>query len=218
MKDSIRQRSPGSWELTVDQGRDTRGKRRRKHLTVRGTKATAECELRKLLSTLDKGIDLPTHKITLRDWLDRWLRDVIAPNRRQGTVDRYGQAIALHIAPAIGHVKLAKLSPSHIQGMESRLIERGLSPASVGLIHRVLSSAVKHAMRMELNHRDPVALVRPLSATRPEVVTPDMRAVRDTLDLAREDGHPLHAAIHLVAFTGLAAERPSASRGTTSTS
>ena len=33
MKGSIRQRSPGSWELTVDQGRDALGKRRRQLLT-----------------------------------------------------------------------------------------------------------------------------------------------------------------------------------------
>ena len=191
MKGSLRQRSPGSWELTVDLGRDAYGKRRRKHLTVRGSKAHAQRELRKLLTTLDRGIDIPTQKITLRDWLDRWLREVIAPNRRQGTLDRYG------------HVELAKLSPSHVQGMESRLIKRGMSPATVGLIHRILSSAVKHAMRMERIHRDPVALVRPPSARCREVVTPDMRAVRDVLNLAREDDHPLHAAIHLIAFTGL---------------
>ena len=35
MKGSNRQRSPGSWELTIDQGRDPFGKRRRKRVTVR---------------------------------------------------------------------------------------------------------------------------------------------------------------------------------------
>ncbi len=56
MKGSLRQRSPGSWELTFDLGRDTFGKRRRKHLTVRGSKAHAQRELRCLLTTLDRGI------------------------------------------------------------------------------------------------------------------------------------------------------------------
>ena len=36
MNGSIRQRSPGTWELTVDVGRDLAGKRRRKYVTVRG--------------------------------------------------------------------------------------------------------------------------------------------------------------------------------------
>ena len=42
MKGSLRQRSPGSWELTVDTGRDALGKRRRRFLTVRGTKAQVQ--------------------------------------------------------------------------------------------------------------------------------------------------------------------------------
>ena len=41
MKGSIRQRSPGTWELTIDAGRDPLGKRRRKYVTARGTKAKA---------------------------------------------------------------------------------------------------------------------------------------------------------------------------------
>ena len=38
MNGSIGQRSPGTWELTVDVGRDLSGKRRREYTTVRGTK------------------------------------------------------------------------------------------------------------------------------------------------------------------------------------
>ena len=41
MKGSLRQRSPGSWELTIDLGRDAEGRRQRKYVTVRGTKAHA---------------------------------------------------------------------------------------------------------------------------------------------------------------------------------
>ena len=46
MKGSLRQRSTGSWERTVDLGRDPLGGRWRK--------------LRELLSTLDRGMGLPT--------------------------------------------------------------------------------------------------------------------------------------------------------------
>ncbi len=50
MKGSIRQCSPGTWELTLDLGRDALGKRRRKHETLRGTRAQAQRGLRELLS------------------------------------------------------------------------------------------------------------------------------------------------------------------------
>ena len=71
MKGSIRQRSPGSWELTIDLRRAALGKRRGKYATVSGTKSAAQRELRHLLSTLDKGIDLPSKKILMRDWFRR---------------------------------------------------------------------------------------------------------------------------------------------------
>ena len=82
MKGSIRQRTQGSYELTIDLGRDALGKRRRKYVTVQGTKSTAQRELRRLLTTLDRGIDLPSERILMRDWLDRWLQDVVIPHRR----------------------------------------------------------------------------------------------------------------------------------------
>ena len=40
MKGSIRQRTQGSYELTIDLGRDALGKRRRKYVTVQGTNST----------------------------------------------------------------------------------------------------------------------------------------------------------------------------------
>ena len=46
MKGSLRQRSPGSWELTVETGRDASGKRRRRYFTVRGTKAQTKEAMR----------------------------------------------------------------------------------------------------------------------------------------------------------------------------
>ena len=88
MKGSLRQRSPGSWELTIDQGRDALGKRRRKTTTFRGAKAVAQRKLRRLLSTLDRGIDLPSEKILPRDWRRRWVREIIVPYRRQATAER----------------------------------------------------------------------------------------------------------------------------------
>ena len=59
------------------------GKRRRRCVTVRGTKAKAQRRLWELLSTLDRGTEIPDGRILLRDWLDRWMRERIAPHRWQ---------------------------------------------------------------------------------------------------------------------------------------
>ena len=144
MKGSLRQRSPGSWELTIDTGRDALGRRQRKFVTARGTKAQAQRKLRELLTSLDQGIALPAEKILLRDWLDQWMQEIIAPNRRQRTKERYQGIITRHIKPAIGHVQLTKLAPSHVQALESQLSAQGMAAEGVGLVHRVLSGAMKH--------------------------------------------------------------------------
>ena len=202
MQGSIRQRSPGSWELAVELGRDEFGRRRRRYRTVRGTKAHARRELRKFLSALDRGMGLPDERILLRDWLDRWMREVVVPRRSQGTKERYRAAIDVHIVPAIGHVPLGRLSPPHIQALESDLLTR-MSSSGVQLVHAVLSGALKHALRMELVNRNPVPLVSPPPSSRRAVTPPDIAAVRAALELAREERHPHYACIHLVAYTGL---------------
>ena len=59
MKGSIRQRSPGSWEITLSLGYDAAGRRNRMSITFRGTKTEAQRRLRELLSTVDRGNDIP---------------------------------------------------------------------------------------------------------------------------------------------------------------
>ena len=203
MKGSLRQRSPGSWELTIDTGRDALGKRQRKFVTVQGTKAQAQRRLRELLSILDKGLGLPAEKILLRDWLDRWMQEIIAPNRRQRTKERYQGIIARHIKPAIGHVQLTKLAPSHVQALESQLSAQGMAAEGVGLVHRVLSGAMKHALLMEMVYRNPVSAVSPPRIIRQEPAPPDITSVRAALELARAEEHCLFACIHLIAYTGM---------------
>ena len=147
-------------------------------------------------------MDLPDDRLLVRDWFDRWMREVIAPQRRQRTKERYQAVIDQYIIPAVGHIRLAKLSPSHIQALESELLTR-MSPSSVQLVHAVLSGALKHAMRMELVSRNPVSLVSRPAVERREAPSPDIPAVRAALELARQERHHLYACIHLVAYTGL---------------
>ena len=55
MNGSIRNRGKGTWERTVDLGRDSGGKRKRKFVNVKGTKTQAQQKLRELLTSLDRA-------------------------------------------------------------------------------------------------------------------------------------------------------------------
>ena len=202
MQGSIRQRSPGSWELTVDLGRDQFGHRRRHYQTVRGTKAHATRELRKLLTNLDRGMNLPDARVLLRDWLKRWMSEVLEPKSRQNTKERYQRAIDRHIVPAIGHIPLGKVRPTNIQAFETDLLTR-IGPSSVRIIHAILRGAFQHAFRMEVVQSNPVSVVSQPPLSRREVEPPDIATVRAALALAREERYHLYACIHLIAYTGL---------------
>ena len=99
MNGSIRNRGKGTWELTVDLGRDSGGKRKRKFVNVKGTKTQAQQKLRELLTSLDKGIPIGSQKISFGEWLSKWMDEYVIPDKRQKTIERYEGLIQKHIAP-----------------------------------------------------------------------------------------------------------------------
>ena len=203
MKGRIRQRSPGSYQISFDLGRDEFGKRRTKAVTVRGTKAEAERKRRELLTAIDKGQNPVPVDMPLRDWLDNWMsKEIAPPKRRQRTQETYRNVIDHHIVPYLGGLRLNKIGPTHVQELEDRLSEH-LSAKMVNQVHIVLSGAFKFAMRMELVHRNPVSVVSPPPVKRTEIPPPEISPIRRVLDLASSDGNLLYTAIHLVAYTGM---------------
>ena len=164
MNGSIRQRSPGSFELQIFLGRDAQGKRIRKTETVRGKKSDAQRRLREILANLDHGIAPPQRRYKLRDWLDLWMHDVIIPNRRQKTIDRYEGIIRLHVVPYLGNVEIAKLTPFQVQGLGVHTAE-GQEDGSQGYSTGARCFERRHeaALKMEIISRNPVHSLPPTS-------------------------------------------------------
>jgi hypothetical protein len=109
MKGGITKRGEKWYEITIDLGRDERGKRLRKYENVRGSKAEAERRKRDILSSLDKGLPVHTGKITVGSFLQRWLRDEVAVRNRPRTIEGYTTIVHKHIIPTVGYIQLAKL-------------------------------------------------------------------------------------------------------------
>src|ERR1700730_5887989 len=90
---SIRERSPGSYELRYSLGNDpATGRRRMANTTVRGSRKDAEKELRRLLRSLDTGEHVDPTRMTVREWLASWLpavREEVAPR----THECYGELL-----------------------------------------------------------------------------------------------------------------------------
>ena len=153
MRGSIIQRSKGSWALVFDVGRDGHGKRKQKWKTVRGTKADAERELRRVLRSLDTSEYVEPTTLSVADYLERWLRDYASIAVAPKTFERYAEIIRRHLIPAFGAQVLAKLHPLHIQSHYTEALESGrldgkggLSARTVLHHHRILHEALKQAV------------------------------------------------------------------------
>ena len=193
MRGYMRKKSKDSWQISVSAGFDpVTGKRRQIWRTVRGTKKNAEQELTRLLREVDKGTSADPGRITLGEYLERWLEHM-RTRVRSRTLERYAEIVRGHLAPSLGNVPLAKLHPLHIQALYDRLLssgrlrtEGGLSPRTVLHIHRVLSEALRQAVRWQLLSANPAEAVRPPRPGRPDLTVVDPDLAWRILEVSRE--------------------------------
>lgn len=178
MKGHLRRRGERSWAIVLDLGPDpVTGRRRQKWHTVQGTKRDAQRRLTELLKELQDGAYVEPSSETLGAYLARWLRDYAKPSLRQTTYESYESVARIHIVPAIGHLRLDRLKPTHLQQLyASRLAggradgrEGGLSPRTVRYMHAIIREALKHAVKWGLLARNVADAVDPPRMARQEL-------------------------------------------------
>jgi len=181
---SISQRPDGRWQASLSNG-FALGKRQRR--TVYGkTKREVADKLKVLIQQQAQGLSVTTDRQTVAQFLDGWLRDIVAIKNRPQTYDLYRRIVARHLVPTIGTIPLVKLAPQHVQQL---LQSKGkdYSPATVSAIHHCLGSALRWAVRWQLVPRN-VALLALTPPQQPKVMTvltPEQ--ARHLLDAARGD-------------------------------
>ena len=147
------------------------------------------------------GVPVPDRAWKLSDWLDYWLANVVAPNRRPATYSLYEATVRLHLKPALGTVPLTRLSATRVQAFLNSQLAAGRSIRRVQIMRTVLSSALTRAMREELVMRN-VARLAELPSWERQPITPWTSAeARAFLDAARDD--PLYPAFVLLLLYGL---------------
>ena len=167
--------------------------RKQQTLTIRGSKKDAERELRAVLTRIESGAHVKPVKMTVGEYLERWLKEYVATNTAPTTADGYSDIVKAHLIPALGSLPLTALQPSHIQAYYGRMLESGrrdgkggLSAQTVKHHHRVLYEALKHAVKHGLlirNVGEAVDAPRPDSK---EMSTLEPDDVRTLLNAARE--------------------------------
>lgn len=210
MRGHIKQRSKGSWSIIVELPRDAQGKRRQKWVTVQGTKKKAQKKLTELLRQLDTGTFIDPHKLTLGQYLEKWLSEYAENKVSHTTLVRYRAICRKHLIPSLGAVPLMALQqrPMLIQDYYAAALSKGridgkgaLSAQTVKHHHRVLSEALKQAVKWNLVVNNPCGAVDPPKPESKEIVTVTDQDIGKLLKAA--EGHRLYNPLLLEFATGL---------------
>jgi integrase len=149
MRGCLKRRYKGSWSIILNLGYEphpSTGKLRRKQkwITFRGTKDEAETKLAELITAVDKGTLLEPSKLTLKAWLDEWLKTL--SNVTASTVERYRGIIDNHVGPSsLGGLLLQQVRPSHLEQYYSAK-RPTMQSATLTIHHLVISQAFEKAV------------------------------------------------------------------------
>jgi len=221
----IRPQGEGSWELKFDLGRDPlTGRRITKYVTVRGTKRKAQEELTRLLGQRNEGSYIEPTKTTVAQYLRHWLEADIERRVAARTAARYRGIVEKNIIPKLGHVPVRKLTAAHIEAFEAELQregwvkarakkkplggeeaptqeKRGLSAQTVLHVHRTLSQALDHAVRLGVLFKNPARQVKPPRPPSREIKILDKGEIAAVISTAKDAG--LYAPVLVAVTTGI---------------
>ena len=154
---SIHQRPDGRWCATIDLG-IINGKRKRKYLYGTTRREVAE-KLKTMQHAQASGANLAAERITVKQFLERWLSEIVSRRNKPRTVDGYTQIVRQHLIPHLGRYQLDQLRPEHVQAMLNTLAAEGRKYNTVRNIRAVLRRALNQALRWQHIQRNVATLV-----------------------------------------------------------
>lgn len=208
---SLYKDSRGFWTASVTLPEQPDGKRRRK--TVRSKdRGEAAQKLRTLRAELDQHGDIITTAPTVKDWCKKWIETTAPERLRPRTLDTYEGYINRWIIPAIGRVKLADLTPRHVEAVQD-LCKTGygagkdekkpVSSTTRLQIHRILAVILRDAVRAGHLRTNPADRDHVAAPKRRHVETSVLTSSQTRDLLAAVAEHPLAARWALALFTGM---------------
>ena len=161
----VRRRDDGRWEGRIVIGHKENGEPLFRHVYAKTQKALLD----KLHQNIEcyRDVELTEDsRMTLGQWLDRWLTEYKAGTVRPGTLEGYHRYIEYYIKPQLGDKQISLLSQQDIQRMYRRLKTEGrihehpemghqLSDSMVRHIHSTLHAALKDAVQAHVIPRNP---------------------------------------------------------------
>lgn len=175
----------------------------RRYETFHGSRGQALRRLsqlsREVSTNLEKGISVPTGRLTVGELLRGWLSS--KTNCGPKTLESYRSIVEHHLIPTLGHLRLIKVRPEAIQAYYARALDKPLSSRSVHYIHRLLKQAFAYGVWQEYIAMNPCDRVKPPSPQKKEMRTLEATEVQILLETARNTR--FYSLIYSAVSTGL---------------
>lgn len=162
---TIRKRSDGRWEARIIIGHKNDGTPMYKSAFAK-TQKSALKELHHLIE-LYRDVDLTEDcRMTLGEWLDKWLDEYMIFTIRESTLDSYRAMVKNQVKPFIGGKQIASLTTADMQKFYNKIKKEGrvrehpihgktLADSMVRGIHMMLHEALDTAVKERLIAKNP---------------------------------------------------------------
>ena len=193
----VRKREDGRWEGRIVVGHKKNGTPLFQHAYAHTQKELTE----KLHQNIERYQDVELtedSRMTLGEWLDRWLTDYKENTVRPGTLAGYRSCIENYIKPQLGGKQVSLVTSQDVQKLYRRLKENGrvkehprfgsaLSDTTINRLHAIFHQAMEDALHAHIIAKNPtVGATVPKARHAPKRVLTD-RELDTFLDAVRED-------------------------------
>jgi integrase len=196
---TVFRRKDGTWCAAITAGYDEDGRRRRRYVYGATKAAVLEAITQLRAQALDGALGEPV-RLTVAQFLRRWVDDVVRPSLRPKSAEYYCGALR-YLLPRLGGVRLTALGPAHVQALLADLERAGGSPHVRRQVFVTLHRACQQALRWGLLRAHPCAAVARPRVPRREMCTLAPEQARAFLEAARGDRY--FALYALMLGTGL---------------
>ncbi len=202
---SIRKRSNGSYEVRYTEGFDAiTGKQIQRSRSFKTERDANEFRI-KTLNQINEGTYVSPNQMPLKEWITIYLKRYTS-NLKDLTKKSYEDRLQLHVVPAIGNIKLCKLTSFVVQdfvdGLGRKTDERkALSPKTIKCIHGVLHKVLNKAVSLGYLSKNPAD-----DCTLPKVSKPDITPLSDsqTVEFLKAIKNDTYNQVYMLAlFMGL---------------
>jgi len=226
---SLEKRGDNTWRLIASCGmKGDKQIKKKKTVTVKvaceqkscqGCARTERCharrEAKKLLAEfvmeIEKGTFIDPARLTFQDFTERWLKDYAEGNLAPKTLYRYKEILNSRILPAMGHLKIDQIKPTHLLEFYANLQEDGirmdgrpgkLSGKTILIHHRIISSILNDAVQWQVLASNPASRVKPPKIIKTQAACYDEQQTAALIEALENEPLKYKTIIYLALFTG----------------